>query len=181
MSLGEVLSNCYSVLLGALVTTPHSPNYMMAQHTGTGVLEEWAAHPQVGTTAVEEALRLASPVHHFLRYATKDVEVAGTRIAAGDAVVAWLGAANRDDRAFPDASGFDLRRKPNRHLAFGAGPHYCIGHSVARVTLRVLFEELFKRYANFSLAGTPKRLISNFACGYKHVPVTASVRARPGA
>ncbi|WP_154697698.1 cytochrome P450 [Lentzea guizhouensis] len=181
MSLGEILSNCYSVLLGALVTTPHSPNYMMAQQIGTGVIEEWAAHPEVGPTAVEEALRLASPVHHFLRYATKDVEVAGTKIAAGDPVVAWLGAANRDEREFPDASKFDLRRKPNRHLAFGAGPHYCIGHSVARVTLRVLFEELFQRYENFSPAGTPERLISNFACGYKRVPITASVRTRPGA
>lgn len=177
MSVGEIVSNCYSLLLGANVTTPHSPNFVMAEFTETGILADWAAHPEVTFTAVEEALRWASPVNHFLRYATTDVELGGTPIAAGDAVVVWLGAANRDDRAFPDASRFDIRRKPNKHLAFGAGPHYCVGHSVARVTLRVLFTELLARFEDFRLAGEPERLVSNFVSGYKHVPVTARRRA----
>jgi cytochrome P450 len=177
MSLGEIVSNCYSLLLGANVTTPHSPNFVMAEFTETGILADWAAHPEVSFTAVEEALRWASPVNHFLRYATSDVELSGTPISAGDAVVVWLGAANRDDRAFPDASTFDIRRKPNKHLAFGAGPHYCVGHSVARVTLRVLFAELLARFEDFRLAGQPERLVSNFVSGYKHVPITARRRA----
>jgi cytochrome P450 len=177
MALGEIISNCYSLLLGANVTTPHSPNYMLAEFIGTDVLTDWAAHPEVGPTGVEEALRWASPVNHFLRYATRDVEVSGTPIAAGDAVVVWLGAANRDDREFPGASRFDIRRKPNKHLAFGAGPHYCVGHSVARVTLRILFEELLGRFEDFRLAGRPERLVSNFVSGYKHVPITGRRRA----
>jgi cytochrome P450 len=148
----------------------------MAEFTGTGVLADWAAHPEVSTTAYEEALRWASPVNHVLRYATRDVEIHGTTISAGQAVVAWLGAANRDEEVFADSETFDIRRKPNKHLAFGIGPHYCVGHSVARVTIAVLFEELFGRYEDFQLAGTPERLISNFASGYKHVPITARPR-----
>jgi cytochrome P450 len=176
MSAGEIVSNCYSLLLGANVTTPHSPNFVLAEFIETDVLTDWAASPEAGVTAVEEALRWASPVNHFLRYATRDIEMSGTHIAAGDAVVVWLGAANRDDREFPNASTFDIRRKPNRHLAFGIGPHYCVGHSVARVTLRILFEELFARFKDFEPAGRPERLVSNFVSGYKHLPITARTR-----
>jgi cytochrome P450 len=173
MSPGEVMSNCYSVLLGAVVTTPHSPNYMMTEHIGDGVLDRWAADLSVTPTAVEEALRLASPVSHFMRYAVNDTEVRGTPIKAGNAVVVWLGAANRDEEVFPDAETFNLSRKPNKHVAFGIGPHYCVGHTVARVTLRILFGELLSRFTAFEPAGTPLRLHSNFVSGYKHLPITA--------
>ena len=179
MTQSEVVANCYSLLLGANVTTPHAPSFVMAQFTGTGVLADWAAHPEVGATAVEEALRWASPVNHLLRYATRDVVLGGTPVAAGEAVVVWLGAANRDDSAFPDAATFDIRRRPNKHLAFGIGPHYCIGHNVARLSLRVLFEELLGRFEAFRPAGRPQRLVSNFVSGYKHVPITARPRRRP--
>ncbi|MBR8640618.1 cytochrome P450 [Streptomyces tuirus] len=173
MSPGEVMSNCYSVLLGAVVTTPHSPNYMMAEHIGDGLLQAWASDLSVTPTAVEEALRLASPVSHFMRYAVTDTEVRGTKIKAGEAVVNWLGAANRDPEVFPDAERFDLRRKPNKHLAFGIGPHYCVGHTLARVTLRILFNELLSRFTDIAPAGEPDRLRSNFISGYKHLPITA--------
>ncbi|TMR99664.1 cytochrome P450 [Nonomuraea basaltis] len=173
MTPGEVMSNCYSVLLGAVVTTPHSPNYMMTEHIGDGLLDTWAADLSVTPTAVEEGLRLASPVSHFMRYAVQDTEVRGTKIKAGEAVVTWLGAANRDEEAFPDAERFDLRRRPNKHVAFGIGPHYCVGHTVARVTLRILFNELLSRFTAFEPAGEPVRLQSNFISGYKHLPITA--------
>ncbi len=177
MSSAEIVSNCYSLLLGANVTTPHAPNYVMAEFIETDVLPQWAADPEVGVTAVEEALRWASPVNHMLRYATQDVVVRDTKIAEGEAVVVWLGAANRDEAEFPNSETFDIRRKPNKHLAFGIGPHYCVGHSVARVTLRTLFEELLAQYEGFAPAGKPERLVSNFVSGYKHVPITAKRRA----
>ncbi|HVV23106.1 MAG TPA: cytochrome P450 [Pseudonocardiaceae bacterium] len=177
MSPGEVVSNCYSLLLGANVTTPHAPNFVLAEFAESDVLRDWAAHPSVRQTAVEEALRWASPVNHMLRYATQDTEVHDTPIAAGDAVVVWLGSANRDEAEFPGGSTFDIRRKPNKHLAFGIGPHYCVGHSVARVTLKTLFAELLARFTDFQLAGKPERLVSNFVSGYKHVPITARRRA----
>ncbi|MFS1302624.1 cytochrome P450 [Streptosporangium longisporum] len=173
MSPGEVMSNCYSVLLGAVVTTPHSPNYVMSEHLGDGLLETWAADLTATPSAVEEALRLASPVSHFMRYAVRDTEVRGTKIKAGDAVVTWLGAANRDEEVFADAGRFDLRRRPNKHLAFGIGPHYCVGHTLARVTLRILFTELLTRFTGFEPAGEPSRMHSNFISGYKHLPIAA--------
>nr|WP_237545231.1 cytochrome P450 [Streptomyces sp. SID1046] len=150
----------------------------MAEFIGTDLLADWAAHPEVDATATEEALRWASPVNHFLRYATQDVVMHDTPIAAGDAVVVWLGAANRDEKAFPDAEVFNLRRKPNKHLAFGVGPHYCVGHSLARVTLRILFSELFERFDDFQAAGPTERLRSNFVSGYKHIPITAKRRTK---
>ena len=173
MSPGEVMSNCYSVLLGAVVTTPHSPNYLMTEHIGDGTLDKWAADLTATPTAIEEALRLGSPVSHFMRYAVTDTEVRGTKIKAGQAVVSWLGAANRDEEVFRDAETFDLRRRPNKHLAFGIGPHYCVGHTVARVTLRILFNELLSRFTDFEPAGEPARLHSNFISGHKHLPITA--------
>lgn len=176
MSPGEVMSNCYSVLLGAVVTTPHSPNYVMAEHLDDGLLDRWAADLTATNTGVEEALRLASPVSHFMRYAVRDTVVRGTPVSAGDAVVVWLGAANRDGEAFPDPLTFQLRRKPNKHLAFGVGPHYCVGHTVARVTLRLLFTELLTGFTRFEHAGPAERLRSNFVSGYKHMPIVAANR-----
>ncbi|GAA2044110.1 cytochrome P450 [Catenulispora yoronensis] len=179
MSPGEVVSNCYSLLLGANVTTPHGPTFVLAEMVETGVLEDWAAHPEVNEngTGYSESLRWASPVNHVMRYATRDVVLRDTKVTAGDAVVVWLGAVNRDGQVFEDPDRFDIRRRPNKHLAFGIGPHYCVGHSVARVTLSLLFEELFGRYEEFRAAGAPERLVSNFASGYKHVPITARRRS----
>jgi len=178
MSPGEVVSNCYSLLLGANVTTPHGPNFVMAEFIGNDVLADWAAHPEADGSAMEESLRWASPVNHLLRYATRDVVVHDTPIAAGDAVVVWPGSADRDDAAFPDASTFSIRRKPNKHLAFGIGPHYCIGHSVARIGLRILYDEMLSWFEDFSAAGPAERLRSTFVSGYKHVPITARRRSR---
>ncbi|MFC1400708.1 MULTISPECIES: cytochrome P450 [Streptacidiphilus] len=176
MSPGEVVSNCYSLLLGANVTTPHAPTFVMAEFVDSDVLTDWAAHPELNESGYAEALRWASPVNHVMRYATRDTVLHGTPVAAGDAVVVWLGAVNRDERVFADPERFDIRRRPNKHLSFGIGPHYCVGHSVARASLGLLFEELLSRYQDFSAAGRPERLISNFASGYKHVPITARHR-----
>jgi cytochrome P450 len=149
----------------------------MAEHIGDGLLDEWAADLSATSAGVEEALRLASPVSYFMRYATIDTEVRGTQLKAGDAVVVWFGAANRDEEVFPEASRFKLRRKPNKHLSFGIGPHYCVGHTLARVTLRILFRELLARFTAFEPAGTPERMRSNFVSGYKHLPITARLKA----
>jgi cytochrome P450 len=180
MSLGEIMSNCYSLLLGANVTTPHVALAAMATQTGTGVFDDWAAHPELTVTGTEEALRWASPASHFMRYALHDTELRGRRIRAGEAVVVWLGSANRDEEVFADPFTFDIRRKPNRHIAFGIGPHYCVGHTVAKVTLRLLFGELLSRFQGFELAGEPEKLRSNFVAGYKHLPIAATVRRKPG-
>jgi cytochrome P450 len=176
LGIGEVLSNCYSLLLGANVTTPFVPAAVLLKLAEEPVLaRDWAADPGLMSTAIPEALRWASPANHFMRYAVRDVRVRDADIRAGDAVVVWLGSANRDEEVYTEPFTFDLRRRFNRHLAFGVGAHYCIGHTVARLTLHELFEELLSNYADFELTGEPEHLLSNFVAGMKHLPL----RMRP--
>jgi len=122
--------------------------------------------------AVEEILRWSSPIHYFRRTATRDVELRGKKIAAGDRVVLWYASANRDAEAFPDPFRFDVGRQPNDHVAFGAGgPHFCLGANLARMELRLLFTELVTRMPRLELDGPVEMLRSNFVGGIKHMPV----------
>jgi cytochrome P450 len=170
---GEILSNCYSLLLGANVTTPCVPTAALLELAGTSFLADWREHGELLMNGVEEALRWASPAVHFMRHAVQDVELAGKKIRSGDAVVAWLASANRDETVFSDPYTFDIRRRPNRHIAFGAGAHYCVGHSVARTSLRLLFEELLATFSDITLAAEPQHLCSNFVAGVSHMQIRA--------
>lgn len=123
-------------------------------------------------TAVDEMLRWWTPVMRFRRTATVDTELGGTRIRAGDKVVAWFSSANRDERVFADPDRFDVGRRPNDHLGFGHGPHYCLGAHLAKVQMRALFTAVLDVLGEVRLAGDPARLRSNFQNGIKHLPVT---------
>lgn len=173
---GAILSNCYSLILGANVTTPYVPTGALGEAMGTPIWDDWRSHPELLGTGLDEGLRWASPANHFMRYALRDVELRGKQIRAGEAVVAWLGSANRDEDAFPDPFSFNIRRKPNRHVAFGSGPHYCVGHTVARMTLKILFTEMFATFEEFAPAGDVSHLHSNFVAGIKHMPLVATLR-----
>ncbi|MCZ7536461.1 MAG: cytochrome P450 [Acidimicrobiia bacterium] len=123
-------------------------------------------------SAVEEMLRWVSPVMSFRRTATRDTEIRGVPIAAGESVVLFYPSANRDAEHFPDPSLFDVGRVPNDHLAFGGrGPHHCLGANLARMEIRVLFEEILERIPDFELTADPSRLRSNLICGIKHLPI----------
>jgi cholest-4-en-3-one 26-monooxygenase len=122
--------------------------------------------------AVDEMLRCASPVMHFRRTATKDLALGGTDIAEGDKVVIWYASANRDESVFDDPMRFDVERSPNEHVAFGGGgPHFCLGANLARMEIRVIFDELLNRWHDLELTGEPQRLRSNFINGIKHIPL----------
>ena len=129
--------------------------------------------PSLVAPAVEECLRWASPVYHFRRTATRDVELHGTAIRAGDKVVAWFAAANRDERVFDDPYRFDVMRRRVDHVAFGkGGPHFCLGNQLARLELRIMLEELLPRLpATLRRAGPVTRVRSNFVNGIKTFPV----------
>jgi cytochrome P450 len=129
------------------------------------------ADPTLLPSAVEEMLRWISPVMHFRRTATCDVELHGQRIRAGDKVTIWYGSGNRDETIFPHADRFDVGRSPNDHLAFGFGPHFCLGAHLARLEIRLMFEELLRRMPDVRLAGPVERLRSNFIHGIKRMPV----------
>jgi cytochrome P450 len=126
-------------------------------------------------SAVEEILRWASPVLHFRRTATRDVELGGETIRAGDKVVTWYISANRDETAFPDPYRFDIGRTPNEHVTFGpGGPHFCLGAHLARQEITVMFRELLGRVPGIHATGEPERLLSNFINGIKHLPVAVA-------
>jgi cholest-4-en-3-one 26-monooxygenase len=139
------------------------------------------ANPALLPTAVEEMLRWVTPVNLFQRTATRDVGLGGQKIRAGDKVVLFYASANRDEDVFPGADRFDVGRSPNDHLAFGIGPHFCLGANLARLEIRILFEELLRRAPDIELAGPVERLRSNFINGIKRMPVRFTperVRAR---
>jgi cholest-4-en-3-one 26-monooxygenase len=135
-------------------------------------LERLRANRELLPGAVEEMLRWASPVMHFRRTATEDLILGGQAIAAGDKIVIWYVSANRDEKVFDDPMRFDIERSPNEHVAFGGGgPHFCLGANLARMEIRVLFDELLDRWSHLELAGEPTRLRSNFINGIKHIPL----------
>jgi cholest-4-en-3-one 26-monooxygenase len=127
--------------------------------------------PSLLPTAVDEMLRWITPVMHFRRTATRDVELHGQKIKEGDKVVLYYVSANRDEEVFPDAHRFDVGRTPNDHLAFGAGEHFCLGASLARLEIRIMFAELLRRVPDIALSGHVRRLRSNFINGWKQIPV----------
>ena len=129
------------------------------------------ADPSLLDTAVEEMLRWVAPVNQFRRTATRDTELAGVRIKENDKVVVFYASANRDADVFPEPDRFDVGRTPNEHLAFGIGPHFCLGANLARLEIRVMFEELLRRLPDMQLAGPVERLRSNFINGIKRMPV----------
>ncbi|MFJ5780213.1 cytochrome P450 [Streptomyces sp. NPDC093094] len=177
----EIALDGYSILLGANVTTPHTVSgTVQALAERPEQFEKAAADPTLVPNLVEEGLRWTSAACNFMRYAVDDVEIAGGTIPARGAVVAWIGSANRDETLFPDPHTFDITRAgAGRQAAFGFGPHFCVGAPLARMTLRVFFEELLRHFESIELAGEPQHLRSYFIAGMTHLPVVAQKRRTP--
>ena len=130
------------------------------------------ADPALLPTAVEEMLRWWTPVMTFRRTATADTALGGQAIRRGDKVVVSFASANRDESVFPEPDLFDVHRRPNPHLVFGHGPHFCLGAQLARVQMRALFDEVLCRTSSLRPAGSPAYLRSNFQRGVKRLPIT---------
>lgn len=173
LSEAEVVYNCYSLLLGATATTPHTVSGTLLALSERP--DQWPGAGEPVDLLVEEGLRWTSPANSFLRYAVTDVELSGGTVPRGEAVAVWIGAANRDEQVFPDPYRFDGARADNRHIAFGFGPHYCLGAPVARLTLRILFAELARLFDGVEPAGPVRHLASAFVAGFTSLPV----RTRP--
>ncbi len=137
--------------------------------------QAWKADPSLTETAVEEILRTSAVTMHFRRTVTVDVEIGGKQMKAGDKVLLWFNAANHDPEVFENPWRFDLGRQVNPHMAFGLNsPHLCLGADLARMEIKVLFEELLKRVEKFELIGEPEYLRSNFIAGIKHLQIGVS-------
>ena len=169
----EVLCNCLNLIIGGHETTRHAASgglLALIEHPEQWALLRRARHAT--RLAVEEVLRWTSPGMYVLRTAIRDGTVADQPISRGDAVTLWNASANRDEAVFEAADSFDVLRQPNPHVAFGAGPHSCVGASIARLELQELFRQLLERASAVELAGAPERLRSNLVRGIKRLPVT---------
>jgi cytochrome P450 len=133
--------------------------------------------PSIVDSAVEEILRWTSPGIQFARTATRDTEIRGQKITAGEAVCLFYPSANRDEDIFEQPFDFDIGRSPNPHLAFGISEHFCLGSNLARLELRVVFGHLARRLEEVELTGPVERLRSSFVGGIKHMPIRFKLSA----
>lgn len=135
------------------------------------------ADPSLIPSMIEEAIRWTTPVKHFMRTATQDVELGGQLIRKGDWLMLCYASGNRDEAVFEDPFVFQADRKPNRHLSFGYGAHLCLGQHLARMEMRILFEELLPRLKSLKLAGQPKMTQAIFVNGPKTLPIEFTLAA----
>jgi cytochrome P450 len=182
--LSDVEFNLFFMLLinaGGDTTRNLVAGGMLALLRHPAALAALRADPALVPSAIEEMLRYQSPVQHFRRTATRDATIRGQPIAAGQKVVVFYTAANRDESRFPEPDRFDVARAPNEHLAFGGGgTHYCLGANLARLEIRAMFDEVLARLDGLELAGPVEWLASTFINGPRRMPVRRKTPARPG-
>jgi cytochrome P450 len=168
----ELFHNGWLYVLGGLETTRNAISgglLALIQHPAER--ERLVSNPALMPTAIEEILRWTSPVRHIARTATRDTEVGGQKIRAGEWLALWIPSANRDEAIFEDPYRFDAGRNPNEHIAFGKGEHFCAGAHLARLELRLMLKALLTQLEHVELAGKVERLKSNVIAGIKHMPV----------
>jgi len=169
----ELVGFCFLLLIAGNDTTTTligNGAELLARHPDQRA--ELVADSSLIPSAVEEMVRIESPTQALPRTTMREVELHDTVIPAGSRVMLLWGAANLDDREFPDADRFDIHRDTKRHLGFGHGIHFCIGASLARLEARVAFEELLRRMPRYELAAEPVRFVSNWARAWRALPVT---------
>jgi cytochrome P450 len=143
--------------------------------------EKLKRNPALLDSAVEEVVRWSTPVNHMKRKLTRDYELRGQKLRAGESLVMFYGSANRDEEIFEVPFEFHIDRNPNRHLGFGIGEHFCLGANLARRSQRALFDELVQRMEWAELAGEPEQIHSAFVVGLKKLPMRYRIRPATGA
>ncbi|MEO7428457.1 MAG: cytochrome P450 [Acidimicrobiales bacterium] len=174
----EIIHESLLILVGGDETTRH----VISGGVHQLLLDpsQWAAvaaDPEVRPSAVEEMLRWVSPIKNMVRTATRDTTLHGQDIHEGDELMLLYESANRDDTVFEDPFTFDVARTPNEHVAFGFGPHFCLGASLARLEISVMLDELLERLPDLQLAdpaARPPLRPANFISGIERLPVTFS-------
>jgi cytochrome P450 len=144
---------------------------LLALAESPGEWEKLRANHDLVPDAVEEILRWVSPISHFTRVATEDAEVSGVTIPAGEQVALYFASANRDEDVFDDPFAFRIDRKPNPHLAFGFGEHFCMGAHLARVEIDVMLRRLLEHVDSFDVVGAVERMSSITNGSIKRLPI----------
>jgi cytochrome P450 len=168
----EILLNCDNLLVGGTENTRiAAAGGILAFLQNPAQWQALSEDQDLLPFAVEEVLRWTSTATHIMRTATKPVTIRDRHIRAGDRVTLWNPSANRDESVFEDAERFNIRRQPNRHLALGAGEHFCLGGTLARAELRLLYAELLRSTDHIELSGEPTWLSSIVVNGPERLPV----------
>ncbi len=152
-------------------TSSSTAGAMWALATQPGLLERVRGDLSLVPALIEEAIRWTTPVKTFMRSPTEETELRGRKIAKGDWMMLCYASGNRDEEVFPESDSFNIDRTPNRQLAFGFGAHLCLGQHLARMEMRILFEELLPRLKSVSLDGEPRYTESWFVNGLKKLPI----------
>ncbi|MGZ3146390.1 cytochrome P450 [Lentzea chajnantorensis] len=171
----QVMANVHSALIGGTTATLSTALHLLLHLARTPELwREVVEDRSLVPGLVDEAARWSTPARQLVRRVTADAELAGAHLRAGDWVVAWLASANQDETVFADPDRFDPRRAPNPHLAFGLGPHFCVGAAAGRTLLAALVGELADSGVRFELAGPPRHLVSTVVNGITGLPMRFS-------
>jgi len=152
-------------------TSSSTAGAMWALATQPGLFDRVKADPSLIPALIEEAIRWTTPVKTFMRSAAEETKLRGRRVKQNDWMMLCYASGNRDEDVFPNADTFDITRTPNRQLAFGSGAHLCLGQHLARLEMRILFEELLPRLKGVSLDGEPRYSESFFVSGLKALPI----------
>jgi len=173
----ELLSYFFLLVVAGNETTRNAASGgLLALIENPDEMAKLKANPEWVDTAVEEIVRWTSPVNQFCRTAVDDIELHGKKIRAGDAFCLFYASANRDEAVFDEPDRFRVDRRPNPHVGFGIGEHFCLGANLARLELRVIFRDLAERLEHIELAGPVDRMRSSFLGGVKRMPIRYRLR-----
>jgi cytochrome P450 len=168
----ELLSYLFLLVIAGNETTRNATSGgLLALIENPDQLDRLRRDPTLLDSAVEEIVRFTSPVIQFCRTPVRDVEVAGTKVRAGESLCLFYPSANRDEAVFDAPDAFRVDRRPNPHVGFGIGEHFCLGANIARLELRLVFRHLVRRLEAVELVGPVERLRSSFVGGIKRMPV----------
>ena len=167
-------SNGYYIIIataGHDTTSASTAGGVLALLENPGELQKLQSNPEHMTTAIDEVIRWVTPVRHFMRTATEDVDISGKTIKEGESAILWYPSANRDEDIFSDPFEFRIDRRDAKQLAFGFGAHVCLGQHLARMEISALYKELLSRVTDIELAGEPRYTESTFVGGLKSLPI----------